>query len=165
MSWVIYLVIAFAGMPVAAYALLGACRGAQRLAEYRRTAPPAEPVQKLEADLRRLRAELEDTENRPGLIAKGHRVRALRAAYLDALSAACLRLDVPPPPGGDRASLAEIYRAEEGLRQRGLRFRDQVARLNAGRQRLRPQQCPQVRNVTGWQLMWIRSRAVGRHAG
>jgi hypothetical protein len=114
-------------MPVAACALLGAWHGMQRLAEYRRTAPPAEPVQQLEADLRRLRAELEDTENRPGLTAKGHRVRALRAAYLDALCTACLRLDVPPPPGGERASLAEVYRAEEALRQRGLRVRDPVA--------------------------------------
>ncbi|MCW2929519.1 MAG: hypothetical protein JWM19_481 [Actinomycetia bacterium] len=133
MSWVIYLVIAFAGMPVAAYALLGAWHGMQRLAEYRRTAPPVESVQQLEADLRRLRAELEDTENRPGLTAKGHRVRALRAAYLDALSAACLRLDVPPPPdadlmrGSDHVRLAEIYRAEEALRQRGLSVRDPVA--------------------------------------
>jgi hypothetical protein len=115
-------------MPVAAYALLGAWHGVQRLAEYRRTAPPPEPVEQLEADLRRLRAELEDTENRPGLTAKGHRVRALHAAYLDALSAACLRLDVPPPPGGDQASLAEIYRAEEALQRRGLRVREPAAR-------------------------------------
>ncbi|HEX3963044.1 MAG TPA: hypothetical protein VHZ03_41495 [Trebonia sp.] len=132
MSWVIYLVIAFAGMPVAAYALLGAWHGMQRFAEHRRTAPPVESVQELEADLRRLRAELEDTENRPGLTAKGHRVRALRAAYLDALSTACLRLDVPPPGGdlmrgSDHVRLAEIYRAEEALRQRGLRVRDPVA--------------------------------------
>jgi hypothetical protein len=126
-SWVIYLVIAFVGMPVAACALLGAWHGVQRLAEYRHTAPPAESVQQLEADLRRLRAELEDTENTPGLTAKGHRVRALRAAYLDVLCTACLRLDVPPPPGGERASLAEVYRAEEALRQRGLRVRDPVA--------------------------------------
>ena len=128
MSWVIYLVIAFVAMPVAVYALLGAWHGAQRLAESRRTAPPPEPVEQLEADLRRLRAELEDTENRPGLTAKGHRVRALRAAYLDALSTACLRLDVLPPSGGDQASLAEIYRAEEALRRRGLRVRDPAAR-------------------------------------
>jgi hypothetical protein len=31
---------------------------------------------------------------------------------------------VPPPPGGDRARLAEIYRAEAGLRQRGLDVRE-----------------------------------------
>ena len=127
MSWVIYLVIVFAGMPVAAYALLGAWHGAQRLAESRRRPQPPEPVEQLEADLRRLRAELEDTENKQGLTAKGHRIRALRAAYLDTLRAACARLDVPPPLGGEGASLAEVYRAEEGLRQRGLHVRDQVA--------------------------------------
>ena len=127
MSWAFYLVVALVAMPVAVYALIGAWHGAQRLAESRRTAPPPEPVEQLEADLRLLRAELEDTENKPGLTAKGHRVRALRAAYLDALSTACLRLDVPPPPGGDQASLAEIYRAEEALRRRGLHVWDPVA--------------------------------------
>lgn len=98
------------------------------MAEARRQAPPPEPVERLAAHLRRLCAELEDTENTQGLTAKNHRVRALRAAYLDTLSAACLRLDVPPPPGGEHASQAEIYRAEEALRRHGLRVRDSVPR-------------------------------------
>ena len=133
MSWVVYLVLVLVLMPVAGYALIGAWRGGRRLAEVRRKAPGPEPVEQLAADLRRLRAELEDTENRPGLTAKHHRVAALRAADLDALSAACLRLDVPAPPGGElprgggQVSQAEIYRAEEGLRRRGLRVRDPVA--------------------------------------
>ena len=99
----------------------------------RRKPPPPEPLDRLEADLRRLRAELEDTETRAGLIAKNHRVQAVRGAYLDALTEACRRLDVPPPGGGGQASparapQAEIYRAEEGLRQRGLRVREPAAR-------------------------------------
>ncbi|HEX7164021.1 MAG TPA: hypothetical protein VF223_22625, partial [Trebonia sp.] len=60
------------------------------------------------------------------LIAKHHRVQALRGAYLDTLSAACQRLDVTPP-SGDGAPLAEIYRVEAGLRQRGLDVRETAA--------------------------------------
>jgi len=127
-SWVVELVIAFALMPVAGYALIGAWRGIRWLSESRYQVPPPEPIERLQADLRRLRAELENTENRAGLTAKHHRVRALRGAYLDALGAACRRLEVPPPPGGDHASLAEIYRVEAALRQRGLDVRPQVRR-------------------------------------
>src|SRR5450756_2569890 len=57
------------------------------------------------ADLRRLHAELDATETRDGLMAKQHRVRALRAAYQDALSTACERLGVAPTP---RLSLIHI---------------------------------------------------------
>jgi hypothetical protein len=42
------------------------------------------------------------------------------------LSAACRRLDISPPPGGDRAPQAEIYRVEAALRQRGLEVRQEV---------------------------------------
>jgi hypothetical protein len=139
MGWVVELIIVLAGMPVAGCALIGAWRALERwppakLAQARRKPPPPEPLDRLEADLRRLRAELEDTEARAGLIAKNHRVQAVRGAYLDALTEACRRLDVPPPGGGGQASparvprQAEIYRAEEGLRQRGLRVREPVAR-------------------------------------
>ncbi len=128
MSWVVELVIAFALMPVAGYALIGAWRGIRWLSESRYQDPPPEPIERLQADLRRLRAELEDTENRAGLTAKHHRVRALRGAYLDALGAACRRLEVTPPPGGDHASLAEIYRVEAALRQRGLDVRPEARR-------------------------------------
>jgi len=110
-------------MPLAGYALIGAWRGARRLSEARYKAPPPRPIERLGADLRRLRAELEDTETRAGLTAKHHRVQALRGAYVDALTAACERLEVSPPPGGERAPLAEIYRVEAALRQRGLDVR------------------------------------------
>ncbi|MGA8462119.1 MAG: hypothetical protein WB800_42490, partial [Streptosporangiaceae bacterium] len=101
MIWVVELVIALVLMPVAGYALIGAWRGARWLNESRYKAPPPRPLERLEADLRRLRAELEDTETRVGLTAKHHRVQALRGAYTDALTAACERLDVTPPTGGD----------------------------------------------------------------
>jgi hypothetical protein len=115
-------------LPTAAgYALLIAFRGYRRLAESRRRPAPEESIERLGAHLRRLRAELETTEARPGITAKNHRVRALRGAYLDALSAACRRLDVSPPPGGDRARLADIYRAEAALRQRGVDVRETAA--------------------------------------
>jgi len=126
-SWVIYLVIVLAGMPVAGYALIGSWRASNWLAEKRRKPPAPEPVERLTANLRRLRAELNDTETRDGLTAKHHRVQALRGAYIDTLTAACQRLDVPPPPG-DRAPLAEIYRVEAALRQRGLDVRETAAR-------------------------------------
>jgi hypothetical protein len=127
MAWVVELIIALAAMPVVGCALIGAWRGAQRLAEARRRPLAPEPLGRLEADLRRLRAELEDTETRAGLTAKNHRVQALRGAYLDVLAVACHRMDVPPPRGGDRARLAEIYRAEEALRHRGLHVRQPTA--------------------------------------
>src|ERR1700761_4741706 len=112
-------------MPTAVgFALIGAWRASRWLAEPRYRARfqalPPEPIERLEADLRRLRAELEDTETRVALTAKHHRVQALRGAYTDALTAACERLDVTPPAGGDRAAQAEIYRVEAELRQRGL---------------------------------------------
>jgi hypothetical protein len=120
-------VIACALLPAAGFAAIGAWRAAQRLEEARGEAPPLVPIQRLAADLRRLRADLEDTETRDGLIAKHHRVQALRGAYLDVLSEACRRLDVTPP-SGDGASQAEIYQVEAALRQRGLDVRETAAR-------------------------------------
>jgi hypothetical protein len=119
-SWVAYLVIVLVGLPAVCCALVGGWRASWRLEERLRKAPPAESLAELAAGLRRLRAELEDTETRAGLTAKHHRVEAIRAAYLDVLTTACRRLDVSPPPGGARATLADIYRAEAALRQRGL---------------------------------------------
>jgi hypothetical protein len=118
-----------AALPTAAgFALVYAWRGAgwigQARARRRAQAAQSEPIERLEADLRRLRAELEDTETRADLTAKHHRVQALRGAYLDALCTACQRLDVAPPSGGDSAALAEIYRVEAALRQRGLDVRE-----------------------------------------
>jgi hypothetical protein len=123
-------VLLFALPTAVGFALIGAWRAARWLAEARyrarfRALSP-EPIERLEADLRRLRAELEDTETRSGLTAKHHRVQAVRGAYLDALAAACRRLDIGPPRGGDRASQAEIYRVEAALRQGGLEVRVQA---------------------------------------
>jgi hypothetical protein len=109
------------------YAALLALRSYRRMAEARHRPPPLEPVERLEARLRRLRAELEATENRPGLPHKNHRVTALRGAYVDALGTACERLGVSTPPGGERARLADIYRAEAALRERGLDVREPAA--------------------------------------
>jgi hypothetical protein len=125
-SPVIDLVLVLVLMPAAGYALIAGWRAANWLAEKRRKPPALEPVDRLAANLRRLRAELDDTETRDGLTAKQHRVQALRGAYIDTLTAACERLDVPPPPG-DGAPLAEIYRVEAALRQRGLDVRETAA--------------------------------------
>ena len=115
-------------LPTAAgYAILVVIRAHRRLAESRRLPPPAEPMERVAARLRRLRSQLELTESRSDITAKHHKVRALRGAYLDELGAACLRLDVSPPPGGDRARQADIYRAEAALRQRGLDVRETAA--------------------------------------
>ena len=126
MSPVFYLILVIVLMPAAGYALIGGWRATQWVGEKRTKTPAPEPVDRLAANLRRLRAELEDTETRNGLTAKHHRVTALRGAYIDTLTAACERFDVPPPPG-DRASLAEIYRVEAALRQHGLDVRETAA--------------------------------------
>ena len=130
MSPVFAYLLIFALPTAVGFALIGAWRAARWLAEARYRARfqalPPEPIERLEADLRRLRAELEDTETRSGLTAKHHRVQALRGAYLDALSAACRRLDISPPRGGDRASQAEIYRVEAALRRGGLEVRQET---------------------------------------
>lgn len=120
-------------LPTAAvYAIIGGVRGARWLSENVRTwqhrsDPPAESIERLTASLRRLRAQLEDTETRADVPAKHVRVTALRAAYLDVLREACERLDVPPPAGSGRIPQAEIYRVEAALRERGLDVREPVA--------------------------------------
>ena len=130
MNPVLAYLLLFALPTAVGFALIGAWRGARWLAEARYRARfqalPPEPIERLQADLRRLRSELEDTETRSGLTAKHHRVQAVRGAYLDALSAACRRLDISPPRGGDRASQAEIYRVEAALRHGGLEVRTQA---------------------------------------
>jgi hypothetical protein len=116
-------------LPTAAmYVLIVVVRGGRGLAEVRRKAPPPEPADHLQARLRRLRAQLEATEAAPGAIAKHHHVAAVRGAYLDTLREACARLEVSPPPGGDRARQADIYRAEAALREHGLDVREPAGR-------------------------------------
>ena len=130
MNPVVAYLLLFALPTAVGFALIGAWRAAKWLAEARYRARfqalPPEPIERLQADLRRLRSELEDTETRSGLTAKHHRVQAVRGAYLDTLSAACRRLDISPPRGGDRASQAEIYRVEAALRHGGLEVRTQA---------------------------------------
>jgi hypothetical protein len=114
---------------VAGYALIWGVRTLGWLSERGRTRVPAtEPIERLGARLRRLRAQLEATENQMAMPAKGQRVRAVRAAYVDVLSEACRRLEVSPPQaGGGRVPVTEIYRAEAELRQRGLDVRETAA--------------------------------------
>jgi hypothetical protein len=128
-EWVLVILLPTA----AGYAIIAGLRGARWSSEHWRVRrqqaqPPAEPIERIEARLCRLRAELDATETRTGVPAKSARLKALRGAYVDVLSEACERLDVPPPPGGDRAPLTEIYRVEAALRQRGVDVRQVAAR-------------------------------------
>ncbi len=88
-----------------------------------------QPIERLAEDVRRLHRQLADYETRlPG---PGRRVRisALRAAYVDALHAACQALDVPPPHRrGGQVPTSEIFRVEAALRLRGLNVTTPVAR-------------------------------------
>jgi hypothetical protein len=128
MSPIAELVIAILLPTAAGYALIALARGWGWIGRARCKPVPPEPAELLAARLRRLRAELERTESLQGLTAKSHRVKALRGAYLDVLGDACLRFGVEPPPGGDQAGQAEIYRAEAALRGRGLDVRQPVMR-------------------------------------
>lgn len=122
-------------LPIAAvYSLIGGGRLLRWVSEHNWSRPPpAEPVERLGANLVRLRSELEAMETRSDLPAKRLRVRALRAAYVDALNDACQRLDVSPPTDAGRGRVAEvrqsdIYRMEAALRQRGLDVREPAGR-------------------------------------
>lgn len=128
MSPLIELVIAIALPTAAGYAIIAAVRGIRRAREASFKAPPAEPLDRLAVRLQRLRAELEQTETQPGGVAKSHKIRAVRGAYVDLLGEACARLEVPPPAGGDRAKLTDIYQAEAELRTRGLDVRQPASR-------------------------------------
>jgi hypothetical protein len=123
---VLELVIVVAIPTVAGYVIIAGLRGAHWSSERwrkRHYAGP-EPVDRLQARLRRLRVELDATETSSGMPAKKVRLTALRGAYVDVLCVACERLDVAPPSAGDRAPQAEIYRVEAALRQRGLDVRE-----------------------------------------
>jgi hypothetical protein len=121
MGWLGLYALAALLPTLALSAILFAARGYRHLAEARRPPLPApEPLERLVTRLRRLRAELEETENTGRGPARQHHLRAVRGAYLDVLRTACERLDVSPPPGGDKARQADIYRAEAALRQRGV---------------------------------------------
>ncbi|HEY3090997.1 MAG TPA: hypothetical protein VGJ59_23365 [Jatrophihabitantaceae bacterium] len=105
---------------------LGAARAVRWWTEWRCWPVPPEPIEQLCATVRRLHAQLEEVENQPAASpGKALRVRALRAAYLDALRTACGRLDVPAP-AGNPVRQAEIYRVEADLRRHGLDVRPAV---------------------------------------
>ncbi|MGI8446134.1 MAG: hypothetical protein ACR2MP_02890 [Streptosporangiaceae bacterium] len=117
------------------YSLLGSGRLFRWVAERHKTARfraeapvTAEPIERLAARMRRLRAELESLETRTDVSAKGAKLRAIRGAYLDLLRVACERLDVAPLRPGDLVPQADIYRAEAALRERGLDVRETASR-------------------------------------
>jgi hypothetical protein len=128
MAPIAWTVLAFLLPTAAMYVVIVVARSGRGLSELRRKAPPPEPADQLQARLRRLRAQLETTETSPGGTAKHHHVAAVRGAYLDTLREACARLDVSPPPGGDRPRQADIYRVEAALRERGLDVREPAGR-------------------------------------
>jgi hypothetical protein len=106
----------------------------EQIAEQRRTVRPSlVPIERVGADLRRLRAQLEARENRPGATGKGLKMRAVRTAYLQVLTDACRRLDVRPPEQRGQLDfpMAEIYRVEVELRRRGLDVRPQFPQQRA----------------------------------
>ena len=119
---------------VAVYAVIGGGRLLKWISERPSPAPrPApEPIGRVRANLVRLRAELESTETRSDLVAKNMRLRAVRAAYVDALCDACWRLDIAPLPGAharpEKFRQSDIYRLEIALRERGLDVRQTADR-------------------------------------
>lgn len=97
----------------------------QIAAQRRPLQPPVPSIERVAADLRRLRARLESRENEPGVTGKGMKMGALRRAYVEVLEVACAQLDIRPPRrcGQFQTPLAEIYRVEAALRERGLDVR------------------------------------------
>ena len=114
------------------YGLIFSLRGIHWAVERwpRPRAPEPEPIERLTATLRRLRAELESLETRTGVPNKHMRLRALRAAYMDVLATACRRLGVTPPhgTGSQRFDQADVYRVESELRERGVDVREPTTR-------------------------------------
>jgi len=119
---------------LAGAALLGAIRlwrVYERRARVRRSGGVVSgpPLERLAADLRRLRAELvrlEDaTTASPG---RQTRLRALRSAYGDCLLVACRTLDVPVSAQTSMLPDAELFRLEVALRDRGLDIRPAAVR-------------------------------------
>ena len=99
---VVLLAVVLIGLLALPYLVSAAVRVIRRqyelIAEQRRPAADSLPsIEKVTADLRRLRAQLEARENRPGLTGKGMRMGAVRIAYVQVLGIACHQLEVPPP--------------------------------------------------------------------
>jgi hypothetical protein len=120
-------------LPIAAvYSVIGGRRVLKWIEELQTRAPAPEPIQQVSADLIRLRAQLEAMETRSDLPAKNLRLRALRAAYVDALYEACRRMEVSPPPGPrlrpENVRQSDIYRIEAALREHGIDVREMAGR-------------------------------------
>jgi hypothetical protein len=120
-------------LPVAAvYSLIGGARLLKWISEQQSRPPAPEPIERVRANLVRLRAQLEAMETRTDLPAKNLRLRALRGAYVDALIGACKRLDISPPAGvgahPENTRQSDIYRMEAALRERGLDVRETAGR-------------------------------------
>jgi hypothetical protein len=120
-------------LPVAAvYALIGGGRLIKWLSEQQSRPSAPEPIERVRANLVRLRAQLEAMETASDQPAKNLRMRALRMAYVDALVGACERLDVSPPADArahpENVRQSDIYRMEAALRERGLDVRETAGR-------------------------------------
>ena len=120
-------------LPIAAfYGVIGGARLLKWLSEQPSRPPAPVPIEQVRANLVRLRVQFEAMETRSDLPAKNLRLRALRAAYVDALVDACQRLDVSPPAGArarpENARQSDIYRMEAALRERGLDVRETAGR-------------------------------------
>lgn len=104
-------------------AVIGLGRAYRRYQAGRPGLPVARPVTAIVRDLRRLREQLEDIENAPAdTPAKNARCRAVRGAYLDVLTDACVQFDIPVPAGRPVPD-TEIWRAESELRYLGVDVR------------------------------------------
>ena len=120
-------------LPVAAvYGLIGGAKLLKWLSDQQSRPQAPEPIERVRANLVRLRAQLEAMETRSDLPAKNLRLRALRAAYVESLVDACQRLDVSPPAGAqvrpENVRQSDIYRMEAALRERGLDVRETAGR-------------------------------------
>ena len=120
-------------LPIAAvYGLIGGAKLLKWLSEQQSRPQPPKPIEQVRTNLVRLRTQLEEMETRTDLPAKNLRVRALRAAYVDALVDACQRLEVSAPAGvrarPESVRQSDIYRMEAALRERGLDVREPAAR-------------------------------------
>ena len=100
---------------VAVYAVIGGGRLLNWISERQVHAPAPEPIQRVRANLVKLRAEVESTETRNDLLAKNMRLRAVRAAYVDALYDA-IRVRGLPYGDGPRRTLDLYHRRDRQAR-------------------------------------------------
>lgn len=123
MGEAVLLIMVLASPTLVFGAAIGVGRLYRRYQASRPAQPIARPVADITRDLRRLHDQLEDIENAPAdTPAKNARCRAVRGAYLDVLTDACVQFEIPPPTGQPVAD-AELWRAESELRYLGLDVR------------------------------------------